>query len=194
VILTDKKGETMYYFYKDQNNIHLDGEAESRYFDIELVYQHIHSKKFQNKYKKDIAFVMNALDGLTDKAGDPLYLHALRMASTLDFLGYDEEYVLVALFHDILEDGQNYDYKYLKNRLNDNYIALEQLTRDKNMTYKNYILHIEHDIALKVKEMDINDHLYHLENITKSLIKRYKNAQNILQSTSKQYEKNMRTK
>ena len=88
-----------------------------------------------------------------------------------------------------MEDSQDYNIDYLKNRLGNNYKSLEQLTRDKNMTYRDYILHIEDDIALKVKEMDINDHLYHSEHIKESLIKRYKSAQNILESTSKQFEK-----
>ena len=54
------------------------------------------------------------------------------------------------------------------------------------------ILHIEDHVALKVKEMDINDHLYHSEYINDSLIKRYKSAQNILESTSKQFEKGVK--
>ncbi len=178
----------MYYFYREQDEMFED-EWESRYFDIDLVYKNIHSNSFQNKYSKDIEFVKSALDGLNDKSESPLYLHALRMASALDIIGYNEDYILVALFHDVLEDSQDYNIDYLKNRLGNNYKSLEQLTRDKNMTYRDYILHIEDDIALKVKEMDINDHLYHSEHIKESLIKRYKSAQNILESTSKQFEK-----
>ena len=178
----------MYYFYREQSDVFED-EQESRFFEIDLVYKNIFSDIFQEKYKMDIEFTKNALKGLKDKSGEPLYLHALRMASALDIIGYSENYILVALFHDILEDSKDFPMEYLKDRLGNNYKSLEQLTRDKNMTYRDYILHIEDDIALKVKEMDINDHLYNREYISDSLIKRYEKAMSILESTSKHFEK-----
>ena len=135
----------MYYFYREQSDVFED-EQESRFFEIDLVYKNIFSDIFQEKYKMDIEFTKNALKGLKDKSGEPLYLHALRMASALDIIGYSENYILVALFHDILEDSKDFPMEYLKDRLGNNYKSLEQLTRDKNMTYRDYILHIEDDI------------------------------------------------
>ena len=117
-----------------------------------------------------------------DKGGKPVYVHALRIASALDLLGYDEDYVVTAILHDIIEDSDRGLGDILL-RFNKNVRkAINNLTRKKSETYFEYIQRVSQgsELAKKVKQFDVYDHLYFKENINDSLIKRYETASNLL--------------
>jgi (p)ppGpp synthase/HD superfamily hydrolase len=102
-----------------------------------------------------IDFAKKALDGQTDEKGEPYFNHAMRVMEKMDT---DEEKT-VAILHDVLEDTQNtaYDLKdagFPKNIIE----CVEQLTRENDMTYFEYIDDIStNDICSKVKLAEIED-------------------------------------
>ena len=117
-----------------------------------------------------------------DREGKPVYTHALRIASALDLLGYDEDYIVVAILHDIIEDSDR-ELGDVLWRFNRNVRkAIHSLTRKKTGTYFEYIERVSQgsDLAIKVKQFDVYDHLYFKQNINDSLIKRYETASEIL--------------
>ena len=117
-----------------------------------------------------------------DKGGKPVYVHALRIASALDLLRYDEDYIVTAILHDIIEDSDR-DLGDILFRFNKNVRkAISNLTRKKSETYFEYIERVSQgsELAKKVKQFDVYDHLYFKENINDSLIKRYETASNLL--------------
>ena len=70
--------------------------------------------------------------------------------------------------------------------------ALYQLTRNPEDTYFEYIEKINDPIALKVKEMDLNDHLYYKDHINDSLISRYEKALEIIKGKSLNFSSNVK--
>ena len=179
-----------YYIYSNQNNVFSDGIAETLYIRAEDVYENIFSESFNYKYGEHIDKVKKAFEGKKDKSGFPLELHGLRMASALDLLDYEEDYILTAIYHDIFEDSDmTYkDFGYMPNI----WESFLQLTRQKEDTYFEYINNISDPIALKVKEMDLNDHLYYKDDINSSLIKRYEKALEIIKGKSSNFASNVK--
>lgn len=121
-------------------------------------------------YPTALRIAVNALDGVLDKAGEPMVSHAIRMAETFR----DEDAKIVAVLHDVLEDGgathSVYDHDgslvfcddvdwFLTPQQSD---ALYALTRNPGDDYlDDYISGIlaAGPLAMRVKLADINDHL-----------------------------------
>ena len=122
-----------YYIYSNQNNVFSDCLEETLFISAEHIYQNMFSESFQYKYGEHINRVKQAFEGKKDKMGLPLELHAIRMASALDLLNYDDDYVIAAIYHDILEDFEmTYEeFGYMPNI----WKSVLQLTRKKEDTY-----------------------------------------------------------
>ena len=90
--------------------------------------------------------------------------------------------ISLALMHDLLEDT-NYDISCLdKYYIGNNFKeCLKLLTKDKNMTYNEYIINIRRNMdkypnAFWVKLADMEDHLLQTETLTDKLREKYLNA------------------
>ena len=126
-----------------------------------------------------------AYAGETDKAGLPLWFHALRMAQSIfETEPIDQDlYDLIntALFHDYLEDAKINDKEsVLKLHVNDKvFEAVKILTRKEDQQYMQYInsvIRSKNDLAIQVKKLDLIDHITYAKNITKGLLTRYQKA------------------
>lgn len=51
-----------------------------------------------------IEFIKKAFKGMTRLSGEPMESHSIQMAEMLRDKGYGEDYQIVALLHDVLED------------------------------------------------------------------------------------------
>ena len=89
---------------------------------------------------------------------------------------------MTAILHDILEDSKNFDSNELLNFNRNVRKAIQSLTRKKSETYFEYIEKISKgsDLAKKVKQLDVYDHLFYKSSINESLIRRYERASKIL--------------
>ena len=142
--------------------------------------------KFLDKYSALISITKYILSGKVDKAGDPIYAHAIRMAASAYLFSYGDDAVAVALFHDLIEDGNDPEAirKMIKRGYGSViYDAVEILTRKQDQTYMDYIRSIKdsgNDLAIKIKLLDLADHIHYKENIKESLLNRYFKARKIL--------------
>ena len=83
---------------------------------------------------------------------------------------------LTALLHDSLEDSNIKEIDLIKLVSDDIINAVKILTRTNNETYKNYIKRIKNSknkLAIKIKLMDIEDHLNKKETLKDTLKTRY---------------------
>tara|TARA_Y100000296_G_C4963314_1_gene152110 strand:- start:29 stop:418 length:390 start_codon:yes stop_codon:yes gene_type:complete len=83
---------------------------------------------------------------------------------------------LTALLHDSLEDSNIKEIDLIKLVSDDIINAVKILTRTNNETYKNYIKRIKNSknkLAIKIKLMDIKDHLNKKETLKDTLKTRY---------------------
>ena len=131
----------------------------------------------------------DALTGLRDKAGDPIFWHATEIAGDLEQAGKSMVTVAVALLHDVLEDS-DWDAKRLHQELVERSSKLSEqakaivlhvliLTRQQGKeTYAEYIDRIKEssDIAKTVKIEDVKHHLKNSKYISESLVRRYTKA------------------
>ncbi|MBQ6868770.1 MAG: HD domain-containing protein, partial [Clostridia bacterium] len=62
------------------------------------------SDQVTEKYENALAFATVKHEGQTRKEGIPYITHPVAVAQMLAQQGYDEEYQLAGLFHDLLED------------------------------------------------------------------------------------------
>ncbi len=88
----------------------------------------------------------------------PYITHSMAVADAFE----DEEYKVVALLHDTLEDTKLTSYELIQDHGLDmnSVIALEALTRRKDQTYLDYILRCkEFDISRRVKIEDLRHNL-----------------------------------
>ena len=172
------------YAWAIKVNAYGGGEDETRYIKENSLYKNIVLGRFNDMSSNVGKAVSVAKEYITklDKGGKPVYVHALRIASALDLLGYDEDYIVTAILHDIIEDSDR-DLGDILFRFNKNVRkAISNLTRKKSETYFEYIERVSQgsELAKKVKQFDVYDHLYFKENINDSLIKRYETASNLL--------------
>ena len=172
------------YAWAIEVNSYGDGEDETRFIKENSLYRNIVLGRFNDMSSNVGKAVAVAKEYITklDKEGKPVYIHALRIASALDMLGYDEDYIVTAILHDIIEDADR-ELGDVLWRFNRNVRkAVHSLTRKKSETYFEYIERVSQgsDIAIKVKQFDVYDHLYFKQNINDSLVKRYETASEIL--------------
>ena len=131
--------------------------------------------------------------GMTDKYGNPYTDHLDRVADRVREMEYDfvdetseiEMYVATAYLHDILEDT-NCERKELFTEFGGDVLAaIYRLTRDKGMTYAEYIeeimpqgsiLTLPGKIARVVKLADLLDHVSGPTPCPPDLMKRYEKS------------------
>ena len=159
--------------------------------------EHIYSTLYSNKFLRGKIYMAKTMAeyhlGMKDYNGDPVYLHAFRMASALDIREYDEDYIIAAILHDILEDGSS---KKIPLELEISFgekvfEAIKIVTKSESDTYFEYIQKVidsKNQIAIRVKQIDIYDHLYHTESLPDSLKERYLKAADMLGLKEKFYE------
>ena len=148
-----------------------------------------HSVNFDVDIVRSIAG--DALAGLQDKAGTPVFWHASDIAHDLERAGKSTATVAVALLHDVLEDS-DWDAKRLhrelvtraSSQLDAKAIVLSVLilTRKQGETYAEYIDRVKDSRggAVAVKIEDLRDHLKNPDAISESLRKRYEKALHVL--------------
>ena len=137
-----------------------------------------------NQLRKALELAYEKHKNQVDKAGKPYFLHPVMLALRLE-----GKKKIVAILHDIIEDTDITEKDLLDIGFDDDIVeAVALLTRDKNMTYYDYIRKIKYSnntLAYWVKMADLKDNmdLSRLENITdkdKERVKRYQKAVDIL--------------
>jgi (p)ppGpp synthase/HD superfamily hydrolase len=142
-----------------------------------------------SKIDKALEIATRIYRGKTDKNGDPLILHALRVMVAVEHLG--EDAMIVGLLHDVFEEEPGIGPLYYLDRgiSPDIMAAVMVLTRSEKRTYFEYIERIlksGSNLPTLVKIKDLQDNLDearmarlpHEERM--SLKKRYKKALNML--------------
>ena len=137
-----------------------------------------------NQLRKALELSYEKHKNQVDKAGKPYFLHPVMLALRLE-----GKKKIVAILHDIIEDTDITEKDLLDIGFDDDIVeAVVLLTRDKNMTYYDYIRKIKYSnntLAYWAKMADLEDNmdLSRLENVTdkdKERVKRYKKAVDIL--------------
>ena len=108
---------------------------------------------YTEKTKRALKLCYIAHAGQVDKSGLPYVFHPFHLAEQMD----DEDSVIVALLHDVVEDTE-YTLNDLKGmNFGDEVIgALKLLTHDPNVPYMDYIKEVaKNPIATKVKLADL---------------------------------------
>lgn len=99
-------------------------------------------------------------EGVFDKKGDPIVVHAMRVALRLKEMG--EEVQIAALFHDVVEDTPFTADDLAYAGLSEHSIELVKImTRDKADTYAEYLAKIlaSKTDAIAIKLADLYDHI-----------------------------------
>ena len=137
-----------------------------------------------NQLRKALELAYEKHKNQVDKAGKPYFLHPVMLALRLE-----GKKKIVAILHDIIEDTDITEKDLLDIGFDDDIVeAVVLLTRDKNMTYYDYIRKIKYSnntLAYWVKMADLEDNmdLSRFENVTdkdKERVKRYQKAVDIL--------------
>lgn len=104
-----------------------------------------------------------------DKGGKPYILHPLWVMDRVRHLG--EDYMIVAVLHDVIEDSDWTFQKMIDERFNQNVIhALRLLTHDKRVSYDDYIKLIATDPiakAVKLRDLEHNTKVTRLKGLRK---------------------------
>ena len=110
---------------------------------------------FKMNINKYIDFIKEKHADQTRKHGAPYYTHPLAVADILSQKGFSDEYIIVALFHDLLEDT-NTTYEEILNMTNLSIAnAVKLLTKEKDYIMDEYIEGIRQTpIAKMVKLAD----------------------------------------
>lgn len=109
---------------------------------------------YTDKTKQALKLCYKAHSGQTDKSGLPYVHHPMHLAEQMD----DEDSIIVALLHDVVEDT-DYTIEDLEQMgFGDNVIeALKLLTHDEAVPYLDYVRNIKKNaLAKKVKLADLN--------------------------------------
>ena len=102
-----------------------------------------------------IEYIKKKHDGQTRKQGTPYYLHPLAVCNILKENGFNVEYQIAGLFHDLLEDTVT-TYDEIKEISNEEIAnAVKLVTKEKGYVMKDYIDRIaKNDMAKMVKLAD----------------------------------------
>lgn len=137
--------------------------------------------------KKAMKIAFEAHKEQTDKSGLPYIYHLIHLAEQMD----DEDSIIVALLHDVVEDTDWTLEKLKEEGFSDAVIeALSYITHDKSVPYMEYVMRIAEDsIAKKVKLADLkhNSDLTRLDFIdekAKTRVEKYKEAIEVLSITT----------
>ncbi len=107
--------------------------------------------------EKAIMIAVQAHKGQIDKAGKPYILHPLRVMNS----GKTEKEMICGVLHDVIEDTSITLDNLREEGFSEDIIhILDLLTRDKNMTYDEYIDRLSTDIeAISIKLYDLTDNM-----------------------------------
>ena len=126
-----------------------------------------------NSYRKALEIAKEVHNNQTDLSGKPYILHPLHVAKHVK----GKKTKIVALLHDVVEDG-NITLDYLKKYFTDDICdAIDHLTRKPNVSYETYIENIkECKLARTVKMADLehNMDITRLNNLVDADYKRLK--------------------
>jgi (p)ppGpp synthase/HD superfamily hydrolase len=121
---------------------------------------------------KAIQIAVQAHAGQLDKGGNPYILHPLWVMNQVRHLG--EDYMIVAVLHDVVEDSENQSETYnkiIKEGFNQNVMyALALVTHDKETPYDDYIKAIATNPiakAVKLKDLEHNSKITRLKGLRK---------------------------
>lgn len=109
----------------------------------------------ETKIEKAINFAKEKHAGQYRMGGDEYITHPLAVMELIKEKGYDENYQLCALFHDLLEDTDASENEILKLSNEKVLEAVKLLTKTKDYIMKDYVESIKkNNIAFVVKGMD----------------------------------------
>lgn len=135
--------------------------------------------------KKALNIAYNKHNNQFDKGNTPYIFHPIHVAEQMD----DENSIIVALLHDVIEDTNTSLEEIKKNGFNDEIIeALNLLTHKDNLDYFEYIKKISNNkLARKVKIADIkhNMDLTRLNEVTHEDKNRYEKYKKCLEYLEK---------
>lgn len=110
---------------------------------------------YSKSIKKAALIAFEAHEKDVDKAGYPYFMHPLTLAVQFD----DEDTVIAALLHDVVEDhGDHYSFEYLEKQGFSEKVmdALRLLTHSDGVPYLDYVKAIKgNEIARRVKLADL---------------------------------------
>ena len=112
------------------------------------------------RYEKALAFATLKHEGQTRKEGIPYITHPMAVAQMLAQQGYNEEYQLAGLFHDLLEDTDATEDEIITLAGENVLTAVKLVTKTKGYNMADYMVKIlENPMAKAVK---IADRLHNL--------------------------------
>lgn len=86
--------------------------------------------------------------------------HVMGVASRVARAGFPEEYVLVALLHDVIEDSDLYTMQDIANEFSPAVVAgVQQMTKSDDVSYMNYLIGMDSEMAFVVKIADMMENL-----------------------------------
>lgn len=107
------------------------------------------------RYKRALAFATQKHDGQFRKGGLPYITHPIAVCEIIKEKGLDEDYQLVALFHDLLEDTDATEEEIVALSSAQVLNSVKLLTKQDGYVMEDYIAHIKQDpMAYAVKGAD----------------------------------------
>ena len=107
------------------------------------------------KCKLALSFATEKHEGQTRRGGIPYITHPIAVAEMMEKKGLGEEYILVGLFHDLLEDTDATDDEILAIGGREVLLAVQLLTKENGYVMSEYIDGIKKNpIAREVKAAD----------------------------------------
>ena len=107
------------------------------------------------RYQAALNFAVEKHDGQFRIGGAPYVEHVIAVAEILRGDGYDEDYQIAGLFHDLLEDTDATEEEILKLGGERVLQAVKLLTKTPNYVIEDYVCAIkEHEMAKAIKSAD----------------------------------------
>ena len=126
------------------------------------------------RYEKALAFATLKHEGQTRKEGIPYITHPMAVAQMLAQQGYNEEYQLAGLFHDLLEDTDANEAEIIALAGQNVLEAVKLVTKEKGYNMADYMAKIlENPMAKAVKIADRLHNLRCAVNANEAFRRRY---------------------
>ena len=126
------------------------------------------------RYEKALAFATLKHEGQTRKEGIPYITHPMAVAQMLAQQGYNEEYQLAGLFHDLLEDTDATEDEIIALAGQNVLEAVKLVTKEKGYNMADYMANIlENPMAKAVKIADRLHNLRCAVNANEAFRRRY---------------------
>lgn len=119
--------------------------------------------------EKITEFVIEKHAGQKRIQGTPYYLHPIAVAELLASKGFDSDYQVVGLFHDLLEDTDATSQELLELSTPDIVEAVRLVTKEKNYQMAEYIYRIENNKLAKM--VKLADRVHNLQEANFASIK-----------------------